>query len=146
MSKPLRFSVVIPAVNGRGALERLWRCLAAQSFPRSEFECVIVEGGTPQESTPPEWAGGPALTTRWVSGAIKGARAQARDLGWRQAAGEIIVFLDDDLLPVPEWLESYHVAFEQNLGDVISGGRYRIEANPEFAGDVALVGGGRPAA
>jgi glycosyltransferase involved in cell wall biosynthesis len=140
MSKPPRFSVVIPAVNGRGALERLLRCLAAQSFPRSEFECVIVEGGTPQESTPPEWAGGLALTTRWVSGAIKGARAQARDLGWRQAAGEIIVFLDDDLLPAPEWLESYDAAFERHLGEVISGGRYRIEANPESFGDGAGLG------
>lgn len=126
------FSVVIPALNLRTSLELILRCLEAQTYPVDRFECIIVDDGSTDgtrkflESYPPT-----SFQLTFISHAVPQGRGAARNQGWRRAQGKVIVFLDGDTLPSPQWLSDYDRAFASGFYDVVSGGRYCIQVNPK---------------
>jgi glycosyltransferase involved in cell wall biosynthesis len=123
--KPV-FSLVIPVYNGRPTLELLFRCLEAQSFPREQFECLLVNDGSRDGTL--DWLKQykPGVNLRFFSHPVNLGRSQARNTACEQAEGEILVFLDADMLPEPGWLAAYQAAFEKDDVDVVSGGRYHL--------------------
>src|SRR5215208_2247409 len=116
-----RISVVVPTV-GRPSLDVLLDALAAAPGPRPA-ELILVDDrptGTPLR---PERAGLPPV--RVVRGG--GGPARARNLGWRTARTEWIAFLDDDVVPDPDWYQR----LEKDLADLApdvagSQGRVRV--------------------
>ncbi|WP_426514120.1 glycosyltransferase family 2 protein [Dactylosporangium sp. McL0621] len=52
--------------------------------------------------------------------------AAARNTGWRRATGEWVVFLDDDVVPAPDWVRRLRA--DLDVGDEIGGvqGRVRV--------------------
>ena len=125
------FSVVIPALNLRTSLELILRCLEAQTYPVDRFECIIVDDGSTDgtrkflESYPPT-----SFQLTFISHAVPQGRGAARNQGWRRAQGKVIVFLDGDTLPSPQWLSDYDRAFASGFYDVVSGGRYCNQVIP----------------
>ena len=95
-------TVVVPTRNRPGSLRRTLRALAAQSTDRS-WELVVVDDGSdppvPRElsGAPPGW--------RLIRGDGDGP-ARARNLGWREARGRVVLFTDDDVEPDRGWVES----------------------------------------
>src|SRR5262245_49126483 len=128
------YSVVIPVFNLSPILNLLLRCLEAQTLPREQFECIIVDDGSTDGSSEllKGYAGGVHLKRHF--NIVNLGRSQTRNIGWRQAEGEIVVFLDGDMLPAPEWLEDYHQEFTRNKAEVISGGRYSIDISAQQNG------------
>jgi glycosyltransferase involved in cell wall biosynthesis len=128
----LDFSVVIPALDLRASLELILRCLEAQTYPADRFECIIVDDGSADgtrrflESHQPT-----SFRLTFISHAVPQGRGAARNQGWRRAQGKVVVFLDGDTLPAPQWLSDYERAFASGVYDVVSGGRYCIEVNPK---------------
>lgn len=116
-SDALALSVVIPTYNRRAGLERLLRALARQTYPASHFEVVVVNDGSrdgtdvllEQIDTPYRLH---ALTQ------ANAGPAAARNLGVQQAEAPIIVFLDDDVIPLPELLAA-HAAAQGDADDLI---------------------------
>jgi cellulose synthase/poly-beta-1,6-N-acetylglucosamine synthase-like glycosyltransferase len=51
------------------------------------------------------------VTVNCISLPFKKGPAAARNVGWRRAQGELIVFTDDDTLPMPNCLHQYWLAF-----------------------------------
>src|SRR3954471_16412261 len=95
-----RSSVVVPTV-GRPSLDVLLDALAAAPGPRPA-ELILVDDrptGTPLR---PERAGLPPVRVVRTGG---GGPARARNLGWRTARTEWIAFLDDDVVPDPDWYQ-----------------------------------------
>jgi GT2 family glycosyltransferase len=100
---PPRVSVVIPSYNREASLRRLLDALRAQNLPMDQFEVVVVDDGSTDGTrellrelrTPYQ------LSILEQPNAGAGA---ARNLGVRAAQGELIVFLDDDTVPVPDLL------------------------------------------
>jgi len=93
----LSYSVVVPTV-GRPSLRPLLAALAAGTGPAPE--AVVVVDDRPAPATPldlPEW---PVLQV--VPGDARGPAA-ARNAGWRATATPWVAFLDDDVLPPPDW-------------------------------------------
>ena len=83
------------------SLRRTLRALADQRTER-EWEIVLVDDG----STPPvpeDLYDAPRV--RLVRGRGEGP-ARARNRGWREARGQVVLFTDDDVEPCPDWLES----------------------------------------
>lgn len=94
-----RLSIIIPALNEERYLPNLLRSVAAQSFRDLE---LIVSDASSTDSTR---AIAEAYGCHVVVGPTAGP-AYARNLGARLARGEILLFLDADvLLPSPQFLE-----------------------------------------
>jgi glycosyltransferase involved in cell wall biosynthesis len=126
----IRFSVVVPVLDLRGSIDLLLRCLEAQLFPRDRFECIIVDDGS-RDGTGEfldAYTAGFALTV--VHNAMTRGRSVARNVGCARARGEILVFLDGDMLPSPAWLLELDEGFRGQDVEVLSGGRYSIAVDP----------------
>jgi glycosyltransferase involved in cell wall biosynthesis/transglutaminase-like putative cysteine protease len=129
----LRFTVVVPVLNLRGSLDLLMRCLEAQTFPRSRFECIVVDDGSTDGSGEFLDTYSAGFPLRVIDNDVNRGRSEARNLGCREARGEILVFLDGDVLPAPSWLDEYDKAFRDQRAEVLSGGRYSVTVDPRRA-------------
>src|SRR6266536_1341664 len=93
-------SVVVPTL-GRPSLAVLLDALApADGVLPMPVELILVDD-RPEDRSRPVAAVPSALApvTRVVPG-----RAAARNVGWRAAAYPWVAFLDDDVVPAPDWL------------------------------------------
>ncbi|NUO96530.1 MAG: glycosyltransferase family 2 protein [Nonomuraea sp.] len=95
----LRVSVVIPAYDCHEALARTVPALAAQTYPAELVEIVVADDG----STPPIELPG-ARVVRVTEGWGRGAARQAGQLA---ATGDVIHWLDSDMILDPGHLESH---------------------------------------
>src|SRR5919202_4009556 len=102
-------SVVVPTV-GRPSLDVLLDALAQAPGPRPA-ELVLVDDRPTGEPPRPTRPGLPPVRVVRTGG---GGPARARNLGWRTARTEWIAFLDDDVVPDPDWYER----LERDLRDL----------------------------
>jgi len=121
------FTIIIPAFNCRASLELLLRCLEAQTLPPEHFECVIVDDGSKDGSGEIALTYQGRLNVRGLTHPINRGRSHARNTGWRQSEGEVVIFLDADVLPAPQWLEKYQAACAAEPWAVIAGERYYVD-------------------
>lgn len=117
MSGP-RLSVVIPTYNRR---ERLGRVLAAfrnQSVSPELFELVIVDDGSQDDTL--AWLEQQRFPFAvQIRSQANGGPAVARNTGIRAAKGELILFVDDDVVPVSELIEEHLSVHEREPRDVV---------------------------
>lgn len=102
---PYRFSIVIPTHNRP---EQLTECLLAIQHldsAKDAFEIIVVDDGS-RVSMKDQIGGMEGLTeTRWIRTPNSGPAA-ARNRGSSESRGEVLVFIDDDCVPPPDWLAS----------------------------------------
>jgi GT2 family glycosyltransferase len=112
----VRHSIVISSYNRP---ESLSRCLEAASRQKGigEVEIVVVDDGSDGDFKAIERNWKPKLNLKYVKIRHAG-RASARNRGVRSAAGERIIFLDDDIMVRPGWLER-HRAVDDPLAAVL---------------------------
>jgi cellulose synthase/poly-beta-1,6-N-acetylglucosamine synthase-like glycosyltransferase len=96
----MEYSVVIPVHNGAATLERCLDGLGRQSVDRSRYEVILVDDGSDDGSG----ALGARPGVKVVPQSRRGAAA-ARNRGLEAARGRIVLFLDADCVPSPDWLE-----------------------------------------
>jgi glycosyltransferase involved in cell wall biosynthesis/peptidoglycan/xylan/chitin deacetylase (PgdA/CDA1 family) len=113
-------SVVIPTYQRAALAERCVRALLNEGGPDSSFEViVVVDGSTDDTQGRLETLGDQRV--RVVTQPRSGA-ASARNRGAREATGEYVLFLDDDLTPAPG-LPAAHEAAQRSAGGVVGLGR-----------------------
>lgn len=112
---PIKVSIIIPTYNRPGLLKRCVLALLTQHFSENEYEIIIATDG-PDEPTSSMVAGiiqsEPVSNLDCYSLETKKGPAAARNLGWKMAKGELILFTDDDCIPSPEWIKNYADAFD----------------------------------
>jgi histidinol-phosphate phosphatase family protein len=96
------YDIVVPTV-GRPSLARLLRALAAGTGPRPGRLVLVDDRRSPAGPLLPD--GPPPALAGLVAVVRTGGRgpAAARNAGWRAAAAPWIAFLDDDVVPAPDW-------------------------------------------
>ena len=94
-------SVVVPTRGRPGALKRCLESLMRQDYPTDAFEIVVIDDGSPQPVTLPEFGSGVSVT---LSRQTQGGPAAARNHGLEHARGEYVAFIDDDCEASPDWL------------------------------------------
>ena len=123
-------SIVIACPNSSWMLEECLAAIDRQTY--GKWECLVLPDGGERTERTKETEG----TVRWIpTGKVR--PAEKRNLGIREAKGEIIAFIDDDAYPDAHWLE-YAVKY---FGDPSIGGVGGPGVTP--AGDpyLARVGG-----
>lgn len=106
----MRISVVIPCYNKAHVAPVTLQALERQTFDPAAFDVILVDdGSTDSRWDPPEEM---ALSVRRVSQEHQGAGA-ARNLGASLAAGDILLFLDADIVLDPEALAVHRDAHER---------------------------------
>lgn len=120
---PAEISVVIPYYREQAMLELVLAGLSAQTHPRSRLQVIIADDGSPEPPRIPEFAR--ALAPIVIRQDDRGFRpAAARNLGWKAADGDVLVFLDGDTVPEPAYLE--HLSrLPTLLPDAVVAGRRR---------------------
>ncbi len=106
MDAPLSVSVVTPTFNRCASLARLLDGLARQTYPADRFELVVIDDGSTDETLALLRGRQTRFPLRVVQQAHRGPAA-ARNLGVEHASGDVVLFLDDDVLPAPELIERH---------------------------------------
>ena len=122
-------SVVIPTYNRKDMLKECLDSLFNQTYPKDKYEIIVVNDGSTDgtEEVLKEYAKKAPCAFKWLTQQNKGSYA-ARNLGIKNARGEIICFTDDDCIADKRWLEELVRGFtDGGIGGV--GGRI-IAYNP----------------
>jgi GT2 family glycosyltransferase len=105
-------SVVIPCYNNAAILAKSLPALARQTLPQDRFEVIVVDDGSTDDTEEVVAAAGSPESFRYIRQSNQGAAA-ARNRGGSQATGDILVFLDSDVVPderlLLEHLESHRL-------------------------------------
>ncbi|MEB3155945.1 MAG: glycosyltransferase [Cyanobacteriota bacterium] len=103
------FSVVIPTYNRLPILRKCLQALEEQeiSAPVRGYEVVVVDDGSSDDTV--SWLCAHAATLPHVRLIRQehGGPAEGRNRGVREARGEVIVFIDSDLVVTPTFLASH---------------------------------------
>jgi glycosyltransferase involved in cell wall biosynthesis len=112
-------SIVVPTL-GRSSLHALLAALPDDP----DWELILVDDRREQTS-PLSLPATPGTHAKVVCGP-GGGPAAARNLGWRAARAPWVVFLDDDVLPEPDW--GQRLAADLAVADDVGGvqGRLRV--------------------
>ncbi len=112
-----QISVIVPGHNVSATIEKCFSSICSQKYPVEFLEILYVDDASTDEST--------AIASRWTSRIIKlpgspRGPAAARNAGVAQAKGEIIIFLDADIVVHPGTIKSLveHLKADENLDAV----------------------------
>ena len=113
------FSVVVPCFNNQPYLERCLQALASQTYPRDQYEVIVVDNNSTDRSL--QIARGHPEVTVHVE-PIQSSYA-ARNRGVRQAKGDVLVFTDSDCEVSPTWLAEIASALADPATQLVLGSR-----------------------
>jgi GT2 family glycosyltransferase len=99
-------SVIICTYNRSHVLARALRSLAGQTFATQRFEVVVVDDGSTDDTAEVcETMQSELPNLRYISTGKNGGLARARNVGVAAAAGEYVLFTDDDCIASENWVE-----------------------------------------
>ena len=104
----VKISVIICTYNRKNVLERVLSAYKTQTF--RDFEIILASDGASDGTDEMVITLGPSLGYRltYIRQADDGFRKSlAVNKAVREAAGQILVFADDDMIPPPRFLENY---------------------------------------
>jgi glycosyltransferase involved in cell wall biosynthesis len=99
-------SVIIPAYNCQECLDLALAGLTRQTYPGELLEVVVVDDGSEPKLELPELAPANARIVRAPDHSTGWGRANALHVGASVSEGEILQWLDADLVPFPEHVEA----------------------------------------
>lgn len=102
----LRVTVIIPVYNDETGIGRCVAACLRQSYPRDQYEVLVVDDGSTDCTGDVAAAAGARVIRQDNAGP-----AAARNAGAAHARGELLVFTDADCTPQPDWLERLTAPF-----------------------------------
>ena len=128
-------SVVVCSYNGSKTIEQ---CLkACMQLKYDNYEVIVVDDGS--TDTTADIAS--RYPVRLIRTPNRGLSA-ARNLGMREAKGEIVAYIDDDAYPDPYWLHYLSIAFQETAFACIGGPNLAPPAEGMMAHSIANSPGG----
>lgn len=101
-----KVSVVLPTYNRLARLKRVCAGLEQQNYPMDDFEVIIVSDGSTDGTNEYLQSMKTCLKVKPVI-QKNGGPAAARNAGIANATGDIIVFIDDDVVPIPQFISEH---------------------------------------
>jgi GT2 family glycosyltransferase len=114
----LRVSVILPTHNRLDRLKRVLAGLEHQSYALDDFEVIVVSDGSSDGTDAYLAALKTPLHFRSVTQPNQGVAA-ARNNGLKHATGELVLFIDDDVVPTPQLIAEHVRIHAEQADDVI---------------------------
>lgn len=114
MKSLYKVSVIIPTYNRCKSVERTLSALADQTFPSKDYEVIVSIDGSEDGTKDLVDAFNPKYNLRSIWSPNTG-RAAACNRGIRESSGEVLILLDDDMEPSPEFVEAHYSAHRNGL-------------------------------
>lgn len=118
--KQYTFSIVIPTFKRKEALSRTLRQLDIQKC-NCDFEVIVINDGPAEEL--PELGFGKGTRANWrlIQNPHNLGRAATRNRGIKEATGEYVLMLDDDIWAVPGLVQAHYEKQKEIGGGVVVG-------------------------
>ncbi|ULA64037.1 MAG: Putative glycosyltransferase [Nitrospira sp.] len=116
-------SIVIPTYNRPDQLAACLRACSRLDYPRDRCEVIVVDdgGGAPLDEAVKPFHG---LLTLTLLRQENAGPAAARNKGAVEAAGEVLIFTDDDCMPASDWLKVVAAQFVASPDSAVGGETY----------------------
>ncbi len=113
-------SIVIPTHDRRDLLQRVLRALSRQSYPADQTEVIVVDDGS-RDGTDTMVSQLQTPYRLTVLRQEKRGAATARNAGLAVARGQTVIFLDDDVIPVPAFVAAHQAIHARSSRAVVIG-------------------------
>lgn len=125
----MRATIQLCTYNRAPLLARVLDACFEQSVADESYEVVLVNDGSTDE-TPQviERARSRATCAFEVIDQPNAGLASARNAGIARARGRRIIFIDDDVLPLPNFVEEHLRSNERHPDDIVRGGAINVES------------------
>lgn len=119
MSRDIKVSVIIPTYNGAHKIVSALESLSKQTCVPEEL-IVVIDGSTDNtyEVVAAKKSILPALQ---ILQQENQGRAGVRNTGAKAASNELLLFLDDDMIVPPNWIEMHKAHHQKYPGSLVSG-------------------------
>lgn len=119
----MRVSFVVPTFRRPDALRSTLNALLRLDYPPGEYEVVVVDDGSGDDTASLVRSLAEADSRIRYHGQANSGVATARNNGARAATGELLIFLDDDMLVAPDHIAA-HLAVRERHGDCLVNGHW----------------------
>jgi glycosyltransferase involved in cell wall biosynthesis len=110
-------SVIIPAYNEAENIGNALAALRDQTLGRDRFETIVVDNNSADDT----YEKAVEFGSDHVLKETEQGTNPARQAGYEKSIGEIVVFLDADCIPPPDWLERLVAIFADKAVMAVSG-------------------------
>jgi glycosyltransferase involved in cell wall biosynthesis len=121
----MKLSVVVCTYHRYDALVVCLQALRSgiQTAPEQSYEVIVIDNTPkPARQTQRNFDGAKSKNGKWIACDEIGL-SHARNAGLAAASGEIVAFIDDDAIAVPQWVEEIIAAFERHPDVLAVGGK-----------------------
>ncbi|HHU82545.1 MAG TPA: glycosyltransferase [Firmicutes bacterium] len=117
----MKASIVIPTRNRRKVLERTLKYLFFQDYPQDQYEIIVIDDGSTDGTHEMVRAQESRCKLVCLRHEERKGQAVARNWGIREAQGEVVIFIDDDIFCPPQFI-SEHVKYHEKEDNLIVDG------------------------
>lgn len=125
MNTEIKLSIIICTYNRADCVLDALNSLVQQTLPRHLFEILLVNNNSTDNTAAlcEQFASNlPDIHYRYILETAQGL-SHARNRGIKESGGEIVVFMDDDAVAAPDYLEKLLAFFETTPDAAACGGR-----------------------
>ncbi|MBV8148380.1 MAG: glycosyltransferase [Candidatus Eremiobacteraeota bacterium] len=125
----VRATIQLCTYNRAALLERVLDACFEQTIPSSSYEIVLVDDGSTDDTAEmiervKERSTCELVVVRQSNSGL----AKGRNAGIARARGERIIFIDDDVLPLPPFVEEHLRSHASHLQAIVRGGAINVES------------------
>lgn len=125
----MRATIQLCTYNRVALLERVLDACFEQTVPEDAYEVVLVnDGSTDDTAATIERAKTRATCAFTVVDQPNSGLAKGRNAGIARATGERIIFIDDDVLPLPNFVAEHLRSHEAHPSNIVRGGAINVES------------------
>ncbi|MDE2482663.1 MAG: glycosyltransferase [bacterium] len=125
----MRATIQLCTYNRAALLERVLDACFEQTVPSESYEVVLVNDGSPDNTLKVIERARSRATCRFeVINQQNSGLAKGRNAGIARAQGERIIFIDDDVLPLPNFVEEHLRSHDAHPKHIVRGGAINVES------------------